>query len=636
MSLVIQRCTTCGRTLFPDRVLCPECGGAQLSHETLEVGTVTDHTRTSEGHVLLTLEVDAGLRVIGRLLGAGAVTTGDVLPLVGHDDHPGPAAYVPRPDGGTTPSGSVVPADAHRLPEDPTLRSATVPGLLRARAELTPDAPLLRCGPVRRTAREMLDAVSRAGGALVERGIGRGDKVALMAANRVELLDLVLGAAWIGAVAVPINTAARGEQLHHVLTNSQARLLVIEPELLEAVQDLPPLPDLRERWVLENDTSVLGAAVEAADVRAGDPAAILYTSGTTGVSKGVVCPHGQFSWWGRNVSAQLGLRSDDVLHTCLPLFHTNALNAFSQAVVAGATYVLGGRFSASRFWSQMVESGATVTYLLGAMVSILDRRPPSPLDRAHRVRLALSPATPAALVGPFRERFGVELLDGYGSTETNAVLATPPGAQRPGYVGTVQPGFTARVVDEDGAPVPPGEPGELLVRSDQPFAFASGYFHMPEATAASWQDLWFHTGDRVVLEADGWVRFVDRIKDVIRRRGENISASEVESVLGQHPAVAAAAVYAVDSELGEDEVMAALVTEPDRELDVDDLVAFCRPRLAGYAIPRFIRVVDDLPLTENGKVRKPALRALGTDGAWDREADRDARAGSVAAQVVPS
>jgi crotonobetaine/carnitine-CoA ligase len=170
--------------------------------------------------------------------------------------------------------------------------------------------------------------------------------------------------------------------------------------------------------------------------------------------------------------------------------------------------------------------------------------------------------------------------------------------------------------------VGPGTPGELLLRSDQPFAFAAGYFRMPEATATAWQDLWFHTGDRVLVEPDGWIRFVDRIKDVIRRRGENISSLEVEQVLREHPDVEDVAAYAVDSELGEDEVMAAIVPRAGRGVDFEGVVEFCRPRLAAYAIPRFLRQLDALPLTENGKVRKPELRLLGIAGAWDRESTR--------------
>ncbi len=615
MSLYVQRCHGCGAAFFPHRLLCPTCGTADFTTDAIARGVVETATRTTDGVVVLTVDCEPGLRVVARLLGrADGVGPGIELPLTSRPGHHGPAALVPDP--------AVDVTDPRRLSADLPLTDSTLPGLLVARAGLTPDAPLLRCDGLSRTAAEMADAVARAAGALQERGVARGDRVALMSANRVELLDLILGAAWLGAVAVPVNTAARGSQLHHVLANSQAKLLVVEAPLVEHLVGLPPLPDLLGRWELGRETVTMGAPVPAAQVVPGEPAAILYTSGTTGVSKGVICPHAQFSWWGRNVTEQVGIDADDVLYTCLPLFHTNALNAFSQALVSGATYVLGGRFSASRFWPQVVESGATFTYLLGAMVSILEGRPPSDLDRAHRVRAALSPATPGRLVDVFRERFGVTLLDGYGSTETNAVLATRPDELRPGFIGKLQPGFTMRVVDEHGAEVAPGSPGELLLRSDQPFAFASGYFRMPEATAAAWQDLWFHTGDRVLVERDGWVRFVDRIKDVIRRRGENISSAEVEQVLREHPDVEDVAVYAVDSELGEDEVMAAVVPRAGGAVDFEQLVEFCRPRLAAYAIPRFLRRLDALPLTENGKVRKPELRRSGTAGAWDREPPR--------------
>lgn len=615
MSLHVQRCRGCGKHLFPRRLLCPGCGGQDFADVALERGRVVASTHTGGGMTLLTVECADGLEVVARLVGVPDDLLVDRdIPLTTSPLTPAPAAFVPDP--------SQAENDLRRLPRDTPLRACTVPGMLQARAALTPEAPLLVCGDVRRTAAEMVDAVARAAGALAARGVTAGDRVAFLAANRVELLDLVLGAAWLGAVAVPINTAARGTQLHHILANSQAQLLVVEEDNEPHLADLPELPDLQAKWVLGPSTAEMGDPLPPADVAPGDPAAILYTSGTTGVSKGVLCPHAQFWWWGINVSDQLGIRPDDVLHTCLPLFHTNALNAFSQAVVSGATYVLGGRFSASRFWSQMVDSGATITYLLGAMVGILESQPPSALDRAHRVRLALSPATPGRLLAPFRERFGVALLDGYGSTETNAVVATRLGEERPGYVGKLQPGFRMRVVDADGADVPPGAPGELLLRSDQPFAFASGYYRMPEATAAAWQDLWFHTGDRVRAEPDGSLRFVDRIKDVIRRRGENISSVEVEDVLRAHPAIAEVAVYAVDSELGEDEVMAAVVAKDAKQIDFEELVEFCGPRLAAYAIPRFLVRIDALPLTENGKVRKSELRSRGTDGAWDRQPPR--------------
>jgi crotonobetaine/carnitine-CoA ligase len=511
--------------------------------------------------------------------------------------------------------------------------SMTVPGLLINRAIKRPNAPLLRCGAGRRDGQQMLQALALAGGVLVNHGIRPGDRVALMSSNRVELLDLILGCAWVGAIAVPINTAARGEQLHHILANSESSLLVTESALLKHVDRIPELSSLRQIWLLDEPDSGLGSRypvtglpqpdsrAEPAPVLPGDTAPILDTSGTTGVSKGVQCPQGQFYWWGVNVSQQLELTDKDVLYTCLPLFHTNALNAFSQALVSGAEYVLGPRFSASRFWSDVHSAGATFTYLLGAMVSILASKPPTPLDRAHGVVAALAPATPAGLLESFRDRFGITLMDGYGSTETNSIVASSRREQRPGYMGKVQPGFSARVVDEYGLEVPAGQPGELLLRSDQPHAFATGYYRMPEATVTAWKDLWFHTGDRVVVDADGWMRFVDRIKDVIRRRGENISSAEVEHALLEHPLISEAAVYAVDSELGEDEVMAAIVVK--EPIEFSEIAAFCEPLLAKYAIPRFMRIVQDLPKTENGKVRKTVLREEGTAAAqWDRESQQ--------------
>ena len=504
----------------------------------------------------------------------------------------------------------------------------SIPALLRARAAQSPDRPLLRIGDDRWTVAEVCARTSRVAGLLAGQGVEAGDRVAVMAGNRIEVLDLILGCAWLGAIAVPINTAVRGRQLQHILTNCAAELLVIENVLLDHVRALPDTASLRQIWTLDGPAAPLAVPVEPirplrdgvppADVGPADTALILYTSGTTGVSKGVISPHGQFYWWGINVSTQLEVTPDDVLYTCLPLFHTNAINAFSQALVSGAEYVLGPRFSASRFWTDAARHGATFTYLLGAMVSMLASKEPADHDRSHRIRAALSPATPAGLLDPFLDRFGVVLIDGYGSTETNSVIAGSRRERRAGYIGRVQPGFRARVVDEHGLVVPAGASGELLLRSDQPFAFASGYFRMPEATVDSWRDLWFHTGDRVCLEDDGWIRFVDRIKDVIRRRGENISSVEVEQALAEHPDVAEVAVYAVDSELGEDEVMAAVVARPGARLDFDGLVEFLTPRLAYFAVPRFFRRCDDLPRTENGKVRKAVLREQGGKADWDR------------------
>jgi crotonobetaine/carnitine-CoA ligase len=314
----------------------------------------------------------------------------------------------------------------------------------------------------------------------------------------------------------------------------------------------------------------------------------------------------------------LGLRKDDVLLTTLPLFHTNALNTFYQALLTGASLVVEPRFSASGFAASLSRHNPTVTYLLGAMVPMLLSRPESELDRAHRVRIALGPGVPERFHAEFRSRFGIALLDGYGSTETNFVLGCNLADQRPGMMGPVFEGFEARVFDDADNTLPDGVPGELVLRAGEPFAFATGYFGMAEKTVEAWRNLWFHTGDRVVREADGYFRFLDRMKDAIRRRGENISSYEVEQVLLSHAAVAEAAVFPVQSELAEDEVMAAIVPRAGCLLTPATLAAYCVDRMPAFAIPRFIEFVDALPMTENGKVQKFRLRERGvTTATWD-------------------
>jgi crotonobetaine/carnitine-CoA ligase len=256
------------------------------------------------------------------------------------------------------------------------------------------------------------------------------------------------------------------------------------------------------------------------------------------------------------------------------------------------------------------------------MVPILLSREPSPDEQLHTVRCALAPGVPANLHHTFEDRTGIHLLDGYGSTETNFVIGATAHERRPGRMGLVREGFDARVVSVSGEDATLGEPGELIVRADEPLAFAGGYFAMPDKTAEASRDGWFHTGDRVVREPDGYFRFVDRMKDAIRRRGENISSFEVEQVLLSHPDVGHAAVFPVPSELAEDEVMAAVVRRAGSALTEQALAEFCAPRLARFAVPRFIEFVDELPTTENGKVQKYKLRDRGvTAKAWDNEAN---------------
>jgi crotonobetaine/carnitine-CoA ligase len=506
----------------------------------------------------------------------------------------------------------------------------TLPVMLARQAERHGGKLLVSAGEASWSYADTATIVARVAGTLRAGGIRAGDRVAIICGNRIEFLQILLGCGWLGAVAVPINVASRGPQLQHVLSNSGARLLVIEPEFadnlamldpaavaLEAIWSIGPC-ELRFGHITARPMPPPDDAIAPATLRPSDLAMILYTSGTTGPSKGVCAPHAQYFWWGVNTAALLDVQADDVLCTSLPLFHTNAINTFYQALLTGASVCYEKRFSASGFFPALTRSGATVTYLLGAMVPILLSRPESAEERAHAARRALAPGVPAQFHETFTRRTGIHLLDGWGSTETNFVLGATIAHQQPGTMGPVSEGFAARVVDDQDEEVAAGTPGELIVRADDPFAFSTGYFGAPEKTVEAWRNLWFHTGDRVVRQADGYFRFMDRLKDAIRRRGENISAFEVEQVLLSHPAVANAAVFPVPSSLAEDEVMAAVVLQGGSEIKPAELIAYCAPRLPYFALPRYLEFMRELPTTENGKVQKYKLRERGiTAQTWD-------------------
>ena len=510
----------------------------------------------------------------------------------------------------------------------------TLPAILTRQAERFAQRPLVTAGDTTWTYADTCEAAARFAGTMQSAGIQGGDRIAIICSNRIEFLEVVLGCAWLGAIAVPINVASRGPQLQHILSNCGARLLMMEAAYAENLAMLDPGELAIETiWLIGAAADVrmgeIGSAplprgserIAAAAVQPGDLSLILYTSGTTGPSKGVCCPQAQYFWWAVNTASLLQLRTDDVLCTSLPLFHTNALNTFYQALLTGSCVRYEKRFSASGFFSSLAHHRATVTYLLGAMVPILLSRPVSQEETSHSVRIALAPGVPAQFHEEFTRRTGIRLLDGWGSTETNFVLGTTVEHQKPGLMGPVFEGFQARVVDDQDNDVADDTAGELVVRADDPFAFATGYFGTPEKTIEAWRNLWFHTGDRVVRQADGYFRFVDRLKDSIRRRGENISSFEVEQVLLSHPAVANAAAFPVRSPLAEDEVMAAVILHPGQQLTESELIAFCKPRLSYFAVPRYLEFMNELPSTESGKVQKYKLRERGvTERTWDRDA----------------
>jgi crotonobetaine/carnitine-CoA ligase len=506
----------------------------------------------------------------------------------------------------------------------------TLPAVLRGRAELTPDARFLHFEGSERTFAEALAAAEGAAASLAAIGIGRGDRVALMLPNSLEFLDLWFGAARRGAVMVPVNTGLKGEGLRYIVEHSECGAAVVDAALVEPFEAALEGGGPSRRFVrgeapgwdsvaaLLTGNHPLVAPVE---IGPGDLASILYTSGTTGLPKGVMnCQNAYPTAAHEFTRRHVGVRADDVLYTSLPLFHVNAqmLSAVGS-LVSGAPLVLAGRFSASRFFDDMRTHGATVFNYIGAMLTMLYKQPAKDSDRDNAVRLTVGGAAPAELWERFEQRFGLEILEIYGLTETATFcLGSPPADVRVGKLGLPVSWAEVEVHRTDGSLADPGEAGEIVVRSKRPDVLFQAYDKNPEATDKAMEGGWFHSGDRGRRDDDGYFVFLDRLKDAIRRRGENISSYEVERIVNSHPAVVESAAVGVPSELGEEEVMIVVVPRDEAGFDPEDLVAFCAERMASFMVPRYVRRRDELPKTATERVQKFELRDEGTVGAWDR------------------
>jgi crotonobetaine/carnitine-CoA ligase len=507
----------------------------------------------------------------------------------------------------------------------------SIPRLLRRQAQARADAPFVQCEGVTLSYGEADQRASRAANVLEECGVRRGDNVVLMMANSLGFLDAWFGLTKLGAVMVPVNPALKGESLAHVLRHSEARLAVVDPDARAAVDATRPGSALErvlisEQAPAEGDTwTDLVAGASSGDPghepEGSDLCSILYTSGTTGLPKGVMLPHHSFVNTGRYFAHDIcGAGSDDRFFTVLPLFHVNAQQLSTMgALVSGVPLVLARRFSATGFWDELRRCGATIFNYIGAMVSILWKQPEGPADRDHRVRLAVGAAAPAEVWRGFETRFGLTLLEGYGLTETGTVATiNPRQAIRVGSIGRPVRWCDVRVVDESDTDRPVGESGEIVVRFTGGHTGMLGYFREPQATAHAMRGGWFHTGDRGRIDADGYCYFIDRIKDCIRRRGENISSFELEKALAQHPGVLEVAVVGVPSELGEDEVMACVVAQPGVVLDAADFHSWAAGRLAAFQVPRYVRLLPSLPKTETQRTQKYVLRDTAFEGeVWD-------------------
>ncbi|MCG2634783.1 MAG: AMP-binding protein [Gammaproteobacteria bacterium] len=489
---------------------------------------------------------------------------------------------------------------------------------------------------------------NRVGNGFAAAGVEFGERVAVMLNNRLEYLWTWFGLSRIGAVHVGINTALKGSFLTHVLTNAGSRVGVFEREFLPWLADVEPsLPDLEQVWV-PGPPLVAEEVARFKRIRvchfdellAGSPAPIgvevsyrnlgmiMYTSGTTGPSKGVLMPHGHLYLFGLGACEHMGLTTRDNYYICMPLFHANALLLqVYGTLVSGGRAVLVKQFRASRWIADIRKYGCNITNSLGVMNDFILAQPEDPRDRDNPLRMMSALPVTVDTLEQLRTRFDIPKFNEiYGMTEVNIPVWRPLDApDEAGCSGKVWDAYYEVMIadPETDEPLPYGEVGEILVRPKEPFCFMQGYNGMADVTVETWRNFWFHSGDAGRMNEQGFVWYIDRIKDTIRRRGENISSYEVEAVLLEHPAVEEVAAVAVKADLGgEDEVLACIVLKPGQpRVEPEELLTFCLPKMPYFAVPRYIEFVAEIPKTPSQKMQKNRLRERGiTAATWDREA----------------
>ena len=506
--------------------------------------------------------------------------------------------------------------------------------VLEKRAEQHPDKPFMRLPDGDAISYGAFRAsVERAAAGLAALGVKQGDYVNVWLPNGVDMVRIWFAINWLGAVYVPINTAYRGNVLAHVIANGGAELMIVASDLVERLAhvDRAQLRTLvvaggKEHAIpgmefvplekLDADPATLPPLKQP--IEPWDVQSIIYTSGTTGRSKGVLSSYTHM-WHMTGVQAFPMLDETDCYLISLPFFHVGGTLPIIAMLNRGGTVGMGGDFATEAFWPTVRATGATYTILLGVMSTFLSKRTPSPDDREHTLKKITMIPLPDDW-RDFAERFGPTVWTLFNMTEVSVPIFSEPNPQAPGTCGKQRPGVDLRIVDVHDREVPVGEIGELIVRTDAPWALNSGYYKNPEATAQAWRNGWFHTGDGFRKDEHGNYFFVDRMKDAIRRRGENISSFEVEAEILTHPKIRECAVVAVPNEMAEDDVLAIVAPATGAAVDPLELLEFLKPRLAHFMLPRYVRIMTDLPRTPTQKVEKYVLRQQGlTSDTWDRE-----------------
>ena len=497
-----------------------------------------------------------------------------------------------------------------------TVKTArTVAQVLEAGAQRWPDRTAIDFGIASYTYADLWSRGRRAATVFAAEDVKPGEPVLVMLDNTIEFIDAWLGLALLGAIQVPVNTEYLGEILRHQVKNSGARLMLIDEAYASRIQalgdDRGELNCVRMaggRWAEAFDAADELPLEEIAPSAEHDIVAIMYTSGTTGPSKGVRVAHAHAFTYAQHAGEAMRLAEGDVYFAPLPLFHIAGQWALVYACLqVGAKAIVRRRFSVNDFWATVRASGANVSFLLGAMANFMARQEPRPDDIDNPMdRMLLVPLIDN--LEDFRHRFGVRVCTCYGSTEVNVPIISEFDPIEPGLAGRVVRGFDVRIVDDNDMEVPVGAVGELVVRSAEPWVMATEYHRNPEASVRLFRNLWLHTGDAFRRDPAGNYYFVDRIKDYIRRRGENISSFEVEREVTAHPAVLECAAVAVKSAATEDDLKVVVVLKQGATLEPVELRDFLRGRVPKFMVPDIVEVIAELPKTPTGKIQKHLLR----------------------------
>jgi carnitine-CoA ligase len=524
-----------------------------------------------------------------------------------------------------------------------TRPQTTVLEALERRLADDPDGAYLDFEGVQFTAREMDAIANRVAHSLAGMGVAHGDRVATLLENRSEQVVTFFAALKLGAIQVPINTAYKGDFLRHQLADSGAKVFVVQGDFasraVEVVGDTTP--DLTHCITVDPPDAVIDARptatwqdlldagdpgpVEGVTVQPADLACFIYTAGTTGPSKGCMLSHNYIVSLADQIARAWERRPDDVVLTPLPLFHFNAISVcVVGTLLVGGRAAIARRFSVSNFWPEVQRTGATIVSMLGSLAMLIANAEDHPHQLGHPMRLCAAAPMPPDTDRVWRERFSCKTFSaGYGMTEASLISMLDAGEpNKPGAAGKAnRHEFDVRVVDDDDIEVSVGEVGEIVCRPNAPNVMFAGYWNRPTDTFAATRNLWFHTGDLGRVDDDDFLFFVDRKKDALRRRGENISSFEMEKTLYAHPAVRDVAVHAVPSPLGEDDVKVTVILQGDARPSEEELCRWLAERVPFFAIPRYVEFRDDLPRNPVGRVLKYELRNEGvTATTWDREA----------------